>query len=272
MTAQSRLPLTVVALAWNEVAHIEPCFRSVEPLVRAGADTLIVLDSEANEEMEALARKVARRAVVSDFVNFAIQRNRGLDLAETEWVFFIDADERCTPPLAEEIHRATTSSEYAAYRVPRRNILFGHEVRHTGWSPDYQIRLLERERCRYDESREVHELPQVDGKIGTLSARLVHYNYATWGQFVAKQRAYAVLEARALYAAGRRARPRSFVGQPFREFKRRFIEYKGFKDGLLGLVLSVAMGLYAAETQRQLLLLQKARDRPAPPGESSLRS
>ncbi|HEX9989666.1 MAG TPA: glycosyltransferase family 2 protein [Chloroflexia bacterium] len=260
MAAHTRLPLTVVALAWNEATHLEPCFRSVEPLVRAGADTLIVLDSQADEEMETIARRVAQRVVVSNFVNFAIQRNKGLDLAETEWVFFIDADERCTPRLAQEIRQAIRNSEYAAYRVPRRNILFGHEVRHTGWSPDYQIRLLERQRCRYDESREVHELPQVDGKIGTLSTRLVHYNYATWRQFVSKQRAYAVLEARALYAAGRRARPRSFIGQPFREFKCRFIEYKGFKDGLLGFILSAAMGLYAAETQRQLLLLQNKRD------------
>jgi glycosyltransferase involved in cell wall biosynthesis len=260
MTAHTRLPLTIVALAWNEAAHLEPCFRSVESLARAGADTLIVLDSEADSETEAVARIVAQRVVVSDFVNFAVQRNKGLDLANTKWVFFIDADERCTPRLAEEIRQAVRSSEHAAYRVPRRNILFGREVRHTGWSPDYQIRLLERQRCRYDESRAVHEVPQVDGKIGTLSARLVHYNYATWGQFVSKQRAYAVLEARALYAAGRRARPRSFIGQPYREFKRRFIEYRGFKDGLLGLILSAAMGLYAAETQRQLLLLQNKRD------------
>jgi len=249
--------LTIIALAWNEADHLGPCFRSLEPLIElTGAETLIVLDAEADERTAAVARKVAARLEVSRFVDFATQRNRALDLAATDWVFFIDADERCTQPLAEEIASAIGRSECAAFRVPRRNILFGREIRHTGWWPDYQVRLLRRSRVRYDESRKVHEYPLVAGETCTLLNPLIHYNYDTWAHFLRKQRTYAPLEAAALYREGHRARPRSFVGQPLREFKRRFIDYQGYRDGLTGLALSVAMALYRAETYRQLGRMQ----------------
>ena len=263
--------LTVIALAWREGEHLRHCLQSVEPMrALTSCPTLVVLDAEADGLTRAIAREVADRVEEVPFVNFSVQRNRALDLAHTPWVFFIDSDERCTSALAREIACviAPGTTRYSAYRVPRRNILFGREVRHTGWWPDYQIRLLEKARCRYDERREVHEYPIVQGEVGTLHNPLIHYNYKSWRQFISKQRAYAPLEAKALYQAGRRARPRSLVGQPWREFKRRFFEYQGYRDGPLGLVLSLAMALYTAEVYRQLLMLQ--RRRPLAPRDRSI--
>jgi glycosyltransferase involved in cell wall biosynthesis len=255
--------LTTIALAWREGQHLRECFRSIEPLrALTGCATLIVLDSDADPLTRSIAGEVADRVVEWEFVNFARQRNKALDLAQTKWVLFIDPDERCTPQLAEEIAHAIGHTQYAAYRLPRRNILFGHEVRHAGWWPDYQVRLVVRDKCRYDERREVHEVPIVQGAIGTLCEPLVHYNYESWGQFVAKQRSYAPLEARALYRQGRRARLRSLIGQPVREFKRRFFDYEGYKDGPLGLALSLAMALYTAEVYRRLLVLQRRARSP----------
>lgn len=252
--------LTIIALAWNEREQLRACFASLQPLVKlTRAKTLVVFDSAGDDDTLRIARAEADQVVVADFENFAKQRNLALAQSDTRWVFFIDADERCTPRLAQEISEAVQSEAFAAYRVPRLNFLFGREVRHAGWSPDYQIRLLERERCRYDESRGVHELPVVDGPVGTLQARLVHYNYNRWGQFFAKQRAYSDLEAQALYASGRRATLKSLVGQPLRELKRRLIDYAGYRDGLLGLALSVAMAFYAGRTYRKLWRLQRHR-------------
>ncbi len=165
--------------------------------------------------------------------------------------------------LASEIARTVRSGRDAAYRVPRRNILFGREVRHTGWSPDYQVRLLMTSRCRYDETQAVHEVPQVQGSIGTLNHPLVHFNYRTWRQFIAKQRAYAPLEARALHAAGHRAHLRSLLGQPAREFKRRFFDYRGYRDGAVGLGLSLAMAAYKLVVYWRLYRMAPRPDRPA---------
>ncbi len=258
MTSGIRSGLTIAALAWNETDHLRGCFASLKPLVDlTGAKTLIVFDSAGDPATLAIARDLADRVMIADFDNFAKQRNRALDQASSDWVFFIDADERCTPRLAQEIARAIATDKHSAYKVPRRNFFFGREVRHTGWSPDYQLRLLRRERCRYDEARLVHELPTVHGETGTLQARLIHYNYSTWRQFVAKQRAYSDMEAQALHAAGRKPKLKSVIGQPLREFKRRFIEYKGYRDGALGLALSLAMSLYAGRTYVKLWRLHR---------------
>ncbi len=260
MTAQAGL--TLIALAWRESDHLEACFRSLSGLkARTNASTLIVLDADADRITRVIAHRIADHVTELPFTSFSKQRNNALNSAETEWVFFIDADERCTLPLAVEIERLISVSSHNAYRVPRRNILFGREVRHTGWWPDYQVRLLRREYCRYDEAIRVHERPTVRGSTGTLSSPLIHYNYESWSQFAEKQRAYARLEAEALWLAGRRSRPRSMIGQPLRELKRRLIDYQGYKDGALGLALSAAMALYSLEVQRQLLMLQgKSRD------------
>lgn len=259
MTTNYAARLTVAALAHNEADHLPGCFRSLKPLIESrGVETLIVLDTRADDATERAAREAAGRVVRSRFVNFSTQRNRALDEARGEWVFFVDPDERATPALAREIRAAVDAGgECAAFRVPRRNILFGHEVRHTGWWPDYQVRLLRREACRYDETQEVHEVPRVNGETCTLSEPLVHYNYATWSQFLKKQWTYSRYDALALYRSGRRARPYNMVGQPLREMKRRLVDYHGYRDGPLGLALSVAMGLYTAKTYLDLWKLQR---------------
>ena len=252
-----KVSLTLIALAWRESDHLEACFRSLAELrARTGATTLIILDDVADDPTRAIAYRVADHVKEFSFTNFSKQRNHALHAAETEWVFFIDADERCPPALALEVEQSITGSTHNAYRVPRRNILFGHEVKHTGWWPDYQIRLMRREYCRYDESIHVHERPIVQGSTGTLTFPLIHYNYKTWSQFAAKQKAYARLEAEALWAERRRPKLRSMIGQPLRELKRRLIDYQGYRDGVLGVALSFAMSLYSLEVQRQLFLLR----------------
>jgi glycosyltransferase involved in cell wall biosynthesis len=249
--------LTIIALAWNEAEDLEPCFASVRSLVdEYGAQTLIVLDHQADEETADAARRVADQVVTNIFENFARQRNFALDTAATEWVFFIDPDERASPDLCEEIIRVINRNTCGAWQVPRRNFLFGREVRNTGWWPDYQIRLFRRDGVRYDEARKVHELPLIKGEACTLLNPLIHYNYRTWKQFVDKQRAYAPLEAQALYAGGNRARLKSLLGQPVREFFRRFVQYNGWRDGFMGLALSLAMAAYKFEVYRQLHKIQ----------------
>ena len=249
--------LTIIALAWREADDLAPCFASLQPLVdRLGAGTLVVLDHDADAATVAAANRAAGRVASNRFENFASQRNFALGLASTDWVFFIDADERATHGLCDEIAQAINTKKCAAWRVPRRNIFFGGEVRHAGWWPDYQVRLFRRQGTHYDEARKVHELPAVPGEICTLLNPLIHYNYRSWRQFIEKQRAYAPLEAQALHAGGHHARLRSLLGQPAREFLRRFVLYQGWKDGLLGFALSLAMAVYKFDVYRRLRRLR----------------
>jgi glycosyltransferase involved in cell wall biosynthesis len=241
------MQLSVVILAINEAGHLAACIESAAALLAPPDGELVVLlDARATTAVEAVARRATERVYRSEFINFSAQRNRGLALAQGAWVLFLDPDERVTPALAREIPATLAApGDCAGYWVARRTFMFGHEVRHTGWWPDYQMRLLRRDLARYDEARAVHELPLIpEDRQARLQAPLIHYNYATWRQFAAKQRYYADYEARAQHARGIRAKPRNFVLQPWREFRRRFITLGGWKDGPLGLLLSLALAYY----------------------------
>lgn len=245
--------LTIAILAANVADHLPSCFASLSPLIAlTGARTLVILNHDGDPATAQAARDLADTVLERPFENFSRQRNYVLKLADTEWLLFVDADERLTPALCDEIATVLRRDSGAGWRVPRRNFLFGREMRHTGWWPDYQLRLMRPALSRYDDSRQVHEFPIVTGEVYSLLNPLIHFNYANWGQFIRKQRTYAPLEAAALYSEGVRARPRNLIGQPIRELYRRLVSYHGWRDGSQGITLSIAMALYRAEVYRRL--------------------
>ena len=244
--------IAAIVLTLNEQRHIAACLDSL-----SWADELIVLDSFSTDRTVEIARSKGARVEQRAFANWAEQRTAAMDLAPCPWVFFVDADERATPELAAEVRQVIQSDECAGYWAPRRNVIFGKHIRYTGWSPDYQPRLLNVSRCRWDPARPVHELVIFDGPDGHLTNTLIHYNYDTVDQFVTKQERYTSIAARQLWAEGKRARLRSFIGQPAREFVRRFVSLQGYRDGMHGLLLSVLLAYYAFRTYVKLWRLAR---------------
>lgn len=233
------MTIEAVVLTYNERANLPDCLRSL-----LWADSLMVLDSGSQDGTQEVARALGARVVEHPFANFASQRNAALEAAEDDWVFFVDADERSTPELAAEIREAVEGPA-AGWWVPRDNYLFGRLTRYAGWYPDYQLRLLRRGRASYDPTRPVHETVLLDGEQAWLRNCLVHYNYASVGQFIAKQGRYARLEATALAAQGTPRRLRSLLSRPVREFRRRFVQLEGYRMGLHGLLLSGLTAYYS---------------------------
>jgi (heptosyl)LPS beta-1,4-glucosyltransferase len=134
--------------------------------------------------------------------------------------------------------------DHAGYFVPRFNYIFGKIIRHTGWYPDYQMRLLDRRHSRYDEDVPVHEVVRLDhGTPGHLREHFVHYNYQTLRQFFRKQERYSDFETRQLLAGGP-VRARSLLSMPAREFARRYWQLQGYRDGGHGLLLSILMAYF----------------------------
>ena len=256
-TAMSRI--TGALLARDEERQIRGCLQSL-----AWTDELlVVVDARTRDATEAIAREFTDRVFTHPFASFPAQRNFALDQVRTEWVFFVDSDERVTPELAAEAREAIGRDSPDApvgYWTPRRNIIWGRWIRHGGWYPDYQLRLLRRDRARYDESREVHELVVLDGPDGYLREPFVHHNYESVGQFLAKQRAYSTLDARTMWRKGIRPRPHNFVLQPLREFKRRYVEHQGFRDGPHGLLLAALLAYYNLVTYAKLARLARGGD------------
>lgn len=250
--------LSIVLIARDEERHIAGALESAAPVAD---ELLVVLDPRTTDRTAAIAREHGARVVEHPFVSFPRQRNAALDLSRGEWVLFLDADERFTPELIAELHtfRSQREHEYSGYWLPRFNLYFGQRLRGGGWYPDRQLRLLRRDHARYDESRLVHELVQLDGATGELSGHLLHINIESWPELHAKQRRYAIAEAQTLALAGVRAKWRNLVLQPLREINRRFVAWHGYRDGALGLALALTMGYYELVKYLHLKGLERSR-------------
>lgn len=242
--SDARPRLTAAVIARDEEDLLGECLQSI-----AFADErLVLVDAATRDRTREVARGNGARVAERAFSNFAAQRDAALALATGDWVLFVDADERVTPALREEVLRIVSEpGGCRGFWIPRHNYLLGHVVRHAGWFPDYQLRLLERGAARFDPSRPVHELALVDGQIGHLREPLLHFNYRSLGEFIAKQERYCPFEAERWLARFGRPRKRALLGQPAREFWRRYVALEGYREGPLGLVLSVLLAFYAGK-------------------------
>lgn len=246
--------LAAVVLTKNEAWHIGECLRSL-----AWADECVVWDDFSADGTTEIAQGAGARVVSHHFRNFADQRNAALEAVDAEWIFFVDADERVTPELAGEIQgivRARDDQACAGWWVPRHNYMIGHRMRGGGWYPDHQLRLLHRSKAVYDPAHPVHELVILDGKAGYLNNVLIHYNYDSVAQFRHKMARYTDLEARILLEQRVRVRPWSYVSMPLREFWRRFILLKGYRDHCYGALFCGLMAWYTFMTYQRLRRLR----------------
>lgn len=251
--------LTAVILTYNEEANVADCLDSV-----AFADARVVFDSGSTDRTAEIAREAGATVIQRTFDNYANQRNAALDAVadSSDWVLFVDADERVTSALADAVRRAVDQGPaYAGWRIARHNYIFGKLTLGAGWYPDYQTRLLRPDAARYDPERKVHEVVLLDGPLGTIDESFVHINYTRFDQFVSKQQRYTAYEARILYEQGVRPKPHNFILQPLRHFRWRFFTHKGYRDGLHGLRLCVLMAWYELRKYQMLASLWRDHDR-----------
>jgi glycosyltransferase involved in cell wall biosynthesis len=249
------LHLVAVILTQNEARHIAACIASVRPWV----DAVVIWDGGSADETVAMARQAGALTVYRPFDNFSAQRQAVLDTLHATWILFVDADERVTPALAQEIKMLAAQAKANGYWIPRRNYIAGHEMRGGGFFPDYQLRLLRRHTAHYDLRREVHEFAEVEGVTGQVIEPLVHFNYDNWEHFHRKQRVYAEFEARILAQRAVHPRLHNFILQPLREFQRRFFKLGGWQDGLAGVRLALWLAWYYGFMPYWLLLRRRVR-------------
>ncbi len=232
--------LSVGILACNNEAIIADCLRSV----MWADDIFVILDTRSTDRTAELARAFGARVVSHRFENFAAQREFGLSQARGDWLFYVDSDEQATRHVEEEVRHVIQDDAFDGWWIPRRNVIWGREIRHGGWYPDYQLRLLKVGHAHYDPHRQVHEVVKLEGKAGYLENPLIHHNYRTFAEFKRKQQQYVPYEARIRYEEGKRPKPWTYLLQPLREFLRRYIALSGYRDGIWGLILCALIAYY----------------------------
>jgi glycosyltransferase involved in cell wall biosynthesis len=231
--------VSVTVITKNEAANIAAALESV-----AWADERIVVDSESTDDTATIARRLADQVVVRPWPGYVEQKNFAASLARNDWILSLDADERVTPALADEIRALMAGSpSAAAYRVPRVAWHLGRWIRTTDWYPDHQIRLYDRQRARWT-GRYVHEGVEVDGPIGDLRAELQHYPYSGIADHIETINRYSTYAARQMHEEGRQAGLAAMLGHPPLAFLRNYLARGGWRDGATGFVISALNAWY----------------------------
>ena len=191
--AVQRVPVTVMIFTLNEEIHLPSCLDALR-----WADDVVIVDSFSSDATESIARDNGARFFQNAFTGFGSQRNWALDntAPRHEWILVLDADERVTPELADEIGRVVASAppDVGAYRVKRRFYMWGRWLRYSSLYPNWVVRLVHRDRVRY-EDRGHAETQTVRGEIRELEHDLIDENLRSIDEWFARQNRYARKEA-----------------------------------------------------------------------------
>lgn len=254
--------ITVALITRNEA----PNLRQLLPQL-GWADQIVVVDGGSSDDTVEVARTCGCCLAVHGFDTFARQRNRAIDLSRSDWILSLDADERPTPRLVDEIHRALARSRYAAYRIPIRSEILGRPVRRGGTQDDRPIRLFRRAAARW--CGDVHEVLEVKGRVGRLSGWLSHRTLSDYAAFLEKIDRYTALQAAERVRIGQAPRLLDAAIAPPREVFRRLIYKLGLLDGPTGWQFALLSGYSEWMLARRHRRLWAAR-KPLPDFQSSL--
>ncbi len=232
-----KISVTIITL--NEEDNIRDCLESVK-----WADEIIVSDSGSIDKTVEICREFGAKVYSDRWNGFAGQKNLCAGRAENDLILNIDAAERITPELRDEILEAMKSGNMAGYYIPRKNFFGDRWIRRCGWYPDYNLRLYRKDRGGFVERR-VHESVSVDGPRGYLKNPMIHRTYSDISDYLARMERYSTLAARQMLDEGKDAGLTDLALRPPFTFFKMFILKSGFLEGTAGFILS---GLYACYT------------------------
>ena len=245
--SHSVLSLSVIIITLNEAGNLPACLDSV-----AFADEVIVVDAGSTDGTPDLARALGATVhVTSDWPGFGPQKNRALALASQEWVLALDADERVTPELAQQIRAAMAGDAALAYEIPRLTQFCGRWIYHCGWTPDLVLRLFGRESARFSDDLVHERVVLLHGCKAQLEGRLLHYSYPTPSHYWRKLESYSQAWASQRHRAGQRTTMSRAALAGVVAFIRSYVFRLGILDGAMGFAVctmqaQAAFGKYFA--------------------------
>jgi len=232
--------LTVIVLTLNEDRNIAECLESIR-----WADRIIVVDSGSTDRTAEIAGRFTPDIITVSWRGYGAARNAGLERSATDWILWLDADERVPPALAGEIRGilAADNAAVAGYQVARRAYFCGKWIRHCGWYPSRVTRLFRRGKGRFSETN-VHEQLVLDGAVRVLQNDLLHFTDPDLQHYFAKFNTYTSLAARDMRAAGRKFHLADIILRPAFQFLKMYVVRLGFLDGIHGFILCTASSAY----------------------------
>ena len=235
-----KVPVSVVVIAKNEERNIEDCLKSA-----SWADEIVVVDDDSTDRTVELAKKFTDKVFSRKMDIEGRHRNYAYSLAKNDWVLSLDADERVSPRLVEELRQLFKKPiKEVVFAIPIKTYLGDKWLRHGGWYPASKDRLFDKRIVSYEE-KGVHPKIIYHGTCGRfLKGDIVHYSYRDFHDFFKSLNNQTTAEARKWFEERRK------VGalKAFRKFLSRFLRYyifeQGFRDGLIGFMVAFGGGYY----------------------------
>ncbi len=247
----NRATLSVLVIACNEAHTIRACLDSV-----SWTDEIIVLDSGSHDNTVAICREYTDQVIETDWPGFGVQRNRAIEHATSTWVLMIDADERISIELAEEIQQELLDSNYTAYDIPFQSFYLGKSILYGDWAGESHTRLFRRGAGHYTPAP-VHEKLIVDGSVKKLRFPILHDSYQDLEEVIFKINLYSTRGAESRFKQGKKTSLFSALGHALWTFTRGYIFKLGFLDGRAGFLLALSNTSGTFNRYVKLLLLQE---------------
>lgn len=225
--------LSVIVITLNEEKNI---VRALKSLGFSKKPEVLVVDAQSQDRTVAAARKLGAKALVRPWKGYADQKNWAFGKVKGDWILSLDADEELTPELVREIEKtmADARKEVDGYFIKRRAFFMGKWIKHCGWWPDPQLRLIRRGKGKFS-NRPVHEGLEVKGQTLTLQEPMNHYTYYSVAQYLEKMERYSDLFCQNAPAKKRRFWWAYLAFMPWWLFLKMYFLKLGFLDGWRGL-------------------------------------
>jgi (heptosyl)LPS beta-1,4-glucosyltransferase len=250
-------PISAILITYNEESDLPEALASLEGI----ADEIVVVDSGSTDRTCEVARAAGARAILRAFTDFGDQKNFAASQASHEWVLSLDADERLSPELREALAAWKQSPpERAAFEVNRRTNYLGAWIRHSGWYPEYCVRLYRRDSACFVGA--LHEAVKTASPVGRLSGEIFHYTVRSLAEHHEKVDAFTTRAAEDLYAQGRRHwRGGMWLAAPWTMLQKFFFQL-GFLDGYRGALIAWTSARYVWLKYRKLGVLARGGKLP----------
>lgn len=237
---EEKAPVSVVIITKNESERIFDCLKSAQ-----WANEIIVLDDDSTDNTTQIARDFTDKVFTRKMDIEGKHRNYAYSLASNVWVLSLDADERISPELRDEIIALLRKGpDCNGYAIPRKNFMGSTWVRYGGMYPSAQLRLFRKDKFKYDELAEVHPQAYMPDPRGNLKSDIIHFTYRNFTDAVAKMDRQTDLEAQKWFREKRKVGVFGVMRKSIDHFYRAYFKKEGYKDGVIGLFLAVNSGMY----------------------------
>lgn len=249
--------ISVVIITKNEEKNIEDCLQSVR-----WADEIVVVDSFSSDRTVEICKRYTDKVYLKPFESFEKQRNYGIEMASSEWIFSIDADERCTEELGKELRTVAEKDDFDGYKIPLKNYFLGRYIKYV-YGNAAPLRFYRKGKGIY--KGYVHEQFKLHGKVGILNNYLIHIGYRNIDELISKLPLYTSLEAKIQYEKGKRFSILRAILSFLHVIYIRLIRLRGYKDGIHGLVILTFMAIYILIIHFKLWELHNKESKPEIP-------